>query len=434
MIGRSTAPLALVLLSALANASCSGTQQAEPTSKPTAVAKPTTPPPPDNKAKLAKVPETYKSFDFKLCTPGTNCARTMAGRAGLDLGESGKNPLPNPRAELDNPDPVWIPEWLRLPTTDAGSHYAFEAMALAAVNKTWRASCEEAYKAYDKSLTERLSTLEKSIQEKNALTNPYDRLAGLLAIEPDKPNKSKMGEFLKGSDPVRFRWEAALFDAFEDTARTFVYMVDSYSPSDELLAVIHPRQAKEYELEAFCVEASKGNIEGVSALPDTSSWDAEVRAMVKPPIADASIKYVEQRRKEMVDVTRAKWAKVKVPNPQLPTGVREMNVNNVKSFKRDGKGAIVVSIVSSEKQVPGTNGRMKTQKIDDVATATFTDWPSNLELTTGDSVSFYGAEISVKEVIIQSSGDLEHRSREYKIEGKHVTKATAGGKATVYFR
>jgi hypothetical protein len=55
-------------------------------------------------------------------------------------------------------------------------------------------------------------------------------------------------------------------------------------------------------------------------------------------------------------------------------------------------------------------------------------------LEPGDSVSFYGAELSVKEVIMKSTPELEHRSREYKIEGKHVTKLTAKGKTYKYFR
>ncbi len=36
-------------------------------------------------------------------------------RVGLDLGESGQNPLPNPRNVLSNPDPTWLPEWTHSP-------------------------------------------------------------------------------------------------------------------------------------------------------------------------------------------------------------------------------------------------------------------------------------------------------------------------------
>lgn len=386
------------------------------------------------RAKLARVKEVYQAFTFDACKSGENCARTFAERASLDLGPSGKNALPNPRAELANPDPSWIPEWQELPTGEPGSHYVFEAMTLAAIHKTWRARCEQAYADYDKELTGRLDALDKDIAAKNKEPNPYDRLGGLLGLAVDKPEKGAMNEWKKGSDPVRYKYEVAVFDAFEDTGRTFVYNFDGYAPSDELLAVGHPRQGKDYELEAFCLDASQGKIASVPALPDTSSWDGQIKSMVRHAVTDERARFVERRRKEMADVSRAKFAKVKQPNPQLPTGVREMTITKIESFKRDGKGAVITSITTKEDKTKLPSGKTKTSKIDDVATTTFTDWPSNLEIASGDTVSFYGAELSVKEVIVRSTQELEHRSREYKIDGKHVTKATVKGKTTVYFR
>ena len=143
---------------------------------------------------------------------------------------------------------------------------------------------------------------------------------------------------------------------------------------------------------------------------------------------------VEARRKELGDVTKAKFAKVKVANPQLPTGVREMTQSKIMSFSRDGRGARITSVVTREERSTLSNGKTRVSKIDDNAIMTFADWPSNLVLEPGDSVTFYGAELSVKETILKSTPELEHRSREYKIEGKHVTRATAKGKTTTYFR
>ncbi len=73
-------------------------------------------------------------------------------------------------------------------------------------------------------------------------------------------------------------------------------------------------------------------------------------------------------------------------------------------------------------------------KIDETATATFEDWPSGVTLETGDQVSFYGAELSAKELILKSTPELEHKSRTYQLEGKHVTKITNKGTTTKYFR
>ncbi len=386
------------------------------------------------KSKLAKVKEVYEAFDHTACKKGDNCARLFAQRAGLDLGPSGNAAVPNPRKHLPNPDAAWIPEWPKLPNSEAGAHYVFEALTLAAVRKSWRASCELAYGEYAKKLGERVEKMEQAIAEKNREPNPYDRLGGLYGLAVDKPDKGNLGEFKPGSDAVRYRWEAALFEAFEDTGRTFVYAVDGYPPSDELIAVLHPRQPKEYEREAFCIEAAAGRVPEVPAPPDTSSWDVQVRDMVSPVVPEERIKAVEARRKELADVTKAKFAKVKVANPQLPTGVREMTQSKIQSFSRDGRGARITSVVTREERGSLSSGKTRVTKIDDNAVMTFADWPSNLVLAPGDSVTFYGAELSVKEIILKSTPELEHRSREYKIEGKHVTRATAGGKTTTYFR
>lgn len=385
-------------------------------------------------AKLAKVAPTYESFDYSACKSGENCARTFAQRAGIDLGVSGKNKVPNPRKHIPNPDATWLRSWTELPNSEAGAHYTFEALTLAAVRKSWRAGCDAAYQRYAKKLGERLDKLDQEIAEFNKQPNPYDRLGGLLGIVTEKPDKSNLNELVPGSDPVRYRWEAAVFEAFEDTGRTFVYSFDAYPPSDELLAVIHPRQPKEYEREAFCMEAAAGRVSEFAAPPDTSSWDAQVRDMVREVVPPEVQKTIENRRKEMRDVTRAKFAKVKLANPQLPPGVRELTVNNIRSFSRDGRTAQVVSLTTKEEKTTLSNGKSRVTKIDDNAVTTFTDWPSGVVLEPGDSVSFYGAELSVKEVIMKSTPELEHRSREYKIDGKHVTKLTAKGKTLKYFR
>jgi len=385
-------------------------------------------------AKLAKVTAVYEAFDHTACNKGENCARLFAQRAGIDLGVSGKNRVPNPRKHLMNPDATWLPSWSQLPNSEEGAHYTFEALTLAAVRKSWRSGCEAAHASYAKKLTDRLDKLDREIADKNKEPNPYDRLGGLLEIVTDKPDKANLRELVPGSDPVRYRWEAAVFEAFEDTNRTFVYSFDAYPPSDELLAVLHPRQQKEYEREAYCLEAAAGHISEYPAPPDTSSWDAQVRDMVRTVVPEERAKMVENRRKEMRDVSKAKFAKVKFANPQLPPGIREMTVSNILSFARDGRSARVTSVTTKEEKGTLSTGKTRLTKIDDNAVTTFADWPSGVVLEPGDSVSFYGAEVSVREVIMKSTPELEHRSREYKIDGKHVTKLVSKGKTSKYFR
>lgn len=378
---------------------------------------------------VATTPDVYRAFGYLACKQGESCAKTFAGRVGVDLGANGAAPAANPRSTLDNPDPVWIPEWARLPASREGAHYAYEALALAAIHKSYRAECEKAYVAYDKDLTARLDKLDKAVAALNRDPNPYDRLGGLLKLEPPKPDKSRMHPFAEGTDPVRYRWESAVFEAFEDTKRTFVYAFDGYAPSDALLSVMHPRQPREHELDAFCIMAAKGSIGGIAPLPDTSSWDSGVRSMVKKFVSDDRSAQISRRRAELADVVRAKFAKVKVPNPQLPPGVREITVGKIQSFSRDGKKAIITSVIVREDRVGP-----KLVKVDDNATAVFDDWPSGVVLNPGDGVSFYGAETSVKEVVLKSTPELEHKSRQYQLAAKHVTKVVKGGKTTVYFR
>ena len=232
-----------------------------------------------------RVSQVYEGFSFGNCTSGDDCPKVFAKAVGADLGPTGKAPAANPRASMKNPDPTWIPEWDRLPSSDKDAHYAYEALALAAVQRSWAASCDAAYKKHKASIDEKLQALDRAVAEKNRNPNPYDRLGGLLALEPDKPKKDALGEFSPGSDAIRYRWETAVFDAFEDTARTFVYVFDAYAPSDALLGVMKPRQPESYERDAFCLDASTGKIAGVKPLPDTSAWDGDVRGMVKLAVA-----------------------------------------------------------------------------------------------------------------------------------------------------
>ncbi|NUO49945.1 MAG: hypothetical protein HOV80_13910 [Polyangiaceae bacterium] len=376
-----------------------------------------------------RVAQVYEGFSFGNCTTGDDCPKVLAKAVGADLGPSGKAPAANPRASMKNPDPTWIPEWDQLPSSDKDAHYAYEALALAAVQRTWAASCDAAYKKHKATIDEKLTTLDRAIAEKNRNPNPYDRLAGLLALEPDKPKKDALAEFAPGSDAVRYRWETAVFDAFEDTARTFVYVFDAYAPSDELIAVMKARQPESYERDAFCLDARAGKIAGVKPLPDTSAWDGDVRGMVKLAVPAATAKAITERRAELATQVRLKFAKAKMPNPTLPTGVRELEVANIQAFERDGKKAIVTSVSTREDKTGG-----RTVKIDETVITTFADWPSGIVLAPGDKVTFYGAELKVKDTTIRSTPELEHLSRQTNFEAKHVTSIVTKGQTKKYFR
>lgn len=364
---------------------------------------------------------TYRMWDFTSCSAAETCAETFREKSGQPKGK-------NPKRAMKNPDPTWIPEWDSLPSGDEGTRYVYEALALAATNRTWAKRCDEAYAEYAKGLDTRLREVSDVVQKAGRDPNPYDKLSALLALKP-KSDPDAPSEFAVGSDPARFEAETAIFDAFEATNRTFLYMVSRYAPSDAVVAAMHKREPRAYERDAFCLDASRGLVASVPKLPTLAPAADEVRAMVAPVLPDTRIREVEKRRTELGDLTKAKFAKAKMPSPSLPPGVREMSEGKVQRFERNGKGATVVLLIFSEK----TDASGKVQKIDETITADFADWPSGVVLDVGDSISFYGIEQKQKDTVIKSAPTLEHLSRETSVLAKHLTKATTKGKTLVYF-
>ncbi len=386
-------------------------------------------------AKRARaIAETYASFRFEDCTTDPSlCADEFARRAGGDLhAPTGYSP----RATLEkNPDPTWLPEWDRMPASTPRAPYAWRALTLAAVNKSYAARCNEAYERFAKEQSRVEKGLGHGIAKVNREVNPYDRLAMMLALEPAKaPSAGKLGEFAPGSDALRYQWEVAVFDAFEDTQRTFLYLATGHAPSEDLLATMRPRQAADYERDAYCIDAMRGLVPGVPAMPDLGSAFDEVHGMVKAVVPEERVASIEKRREDLTSVVRAKFQKTRVKNPSLPPGVRVLTMARVEVFERDGRTAKVRVTVTEESVRVEPNGQRKTVKIDETATASFADWPSGLVLEPGDTITFFGAESSEKITIIKSTPELEHKSRQTVLEAKHLWKAHTKTGSTVWFR
>ncbi len=372
-------------------------------------------------ADTSTIAATYRAWDFSTCATADKCADSFREKAS-------QKPNVNPKGSMQNPDPKWIPDWESLPKGDDGARYVYEALVLAATNRTWSKRCDDAYATYAKKVDDDLADLTQLVAKESRDPNPYDRLSALLAWKP-KGDPETPGEFTAGSDPVRYEIEASIFDAFEATNRTFLYLVKGYAPSDAVLATMHKREPRAYERDSYCLDASRGLIAAVPKLPTLSPGVDEVRSMVLPVFTPERIRQIEKRRQELVEVTRAKFAKAKVSNPSLPPGVRDMTEGRVQRFERDGKGATVVLLLFAEK----TDASGKLQKIDETITASFADWPSGVVLEMGDALSFYGIEQSLKDTIIKSSPTLEHLSRETTVLAKHLSKVTSKGKTFVYF-
>ena len=371
-------------------------------------------------ADATKVVRTYQQWTVASCAAGARCGDVFVEKAGVSPGW-------NPKPAMENPDPEWLVGWEKLPTSPAQSHVVMSALALAASERSFSQACDAAYGEYDKKLSRRIADLTSIITKEARDPNPYDRLSALLALVPAS-DPTTPGEMIEGSDPARYQIEAELFDAFEATNHTFLYAVNGYAPSPAILSSMHKREPRAYEHDAFCLAAMRGQMAGVAPLPD--SLDAgEARDFVKPIFTPNRIAEIETRKKQLVDVTRAKFAKVTGETPALPPGVRKMNEGKVARFERNGQQATVVLVIVGE----STDASGKVQKVDENITATFAEWPSGIVLDVGDAISFYGIERKVKDTIIESSPKLQHLTRETQVDGKHVYRLLHKGKAVSFW-
>lgn len=372
------------------------------------------------KADFSRVEKTYASWGFSSCEDEPDCAKAFAERAGVTRND-------NPKGVIANPDPTWIPEWSNLPDTREGAHFTFEALVLAATNKTYRARCEAAYADYAKTLDAEIADVRAVVAREANDPNAYDRISTLLALRPAK-DPSPPSEWLKGSNAARFDLESAIFDAFEATNRTFVYTVGGFAPTDAILGAIHRREPTSEERDAFCLAASRGEIDGLPKWSPPDGTD-EVKAMVRAVVDPDAISRIEQRRKDLAEQTRLRFEKGKIPNPSLPPGVRSISDGSVTGFVRDGQGAEVSITTRVEATLPGG----KIERVDEVMKVTFADWPSGVVLDLGDTMSFYGADVSVKETVLDDTSKKHHLSRESKVAGKHVMRIATHGKVLEYF-
>ena len=56
-----------------------------------------------------------------------------------------------------------------------------------------------------------------------------------------------------------------------------------------------------------------------------------------------------------------------------------------------------------------------------------------MTLDIGDTLSFYGVDVSVKETLLDDTSKKHHLSRESKVTGKHVMRIATHGKVLTYF-
>lgn len=372
------------------------------------------------KVDFSRVPAVYAEFGFSSCDGDPDCARTFAEKAGVTR-------VQNPKGVIPNPDATWIPSWSDLPETSEGAHFTYEALVLAATNKSYRKRCESAHEAWGKALDAELSDAKAVIARETNDPNPYDRITALLALRPAK-DPLKPGEFVNGSNPARYAVEVAIFDAFEATNRTFVYTVGGFAPTDALLGAIHQREPLADEQDAFCLAASRGEIDGIPPLPDVAGTEG-VKSMVRAVVEPEVVSRLERRKKELVEITRVKFEKGKAPNPSLPPGVKSISDGTVSGFVRDGQGAEVLIKTTAESTTPSG----KVERTDETMKVTFPDWPSGVSLDLGDTLSFYGVDVSVKETLLDDTSKKYHLSRESKVTGKHVMRISTKGKTLVYF-
>lgn len=371
------------------------------------------------KADSAGVARAIDSWTFSSCGQQPDCVDRFAALAG----ESKIGPeSPNPRAAMANPDAAWLTGWDQLPSGRDRTRFTYAALALMAHNRSYANACDAAYAKVKSGIDARLAKAEKAIADTKAQPNPYDRITALLALRPPS-DPPKPTPFTEGSDAARLAIELGIFDGFEATNRTFLYLIGGFAPKESLANALSTRDPA-VERDLFCLEAMAGKISGVPPYPEPGPEFAAVRGVVSEVVPDARAKIAQRRKPELAEVAKKQLEKAMAKNVGLPPGVRVMGAGKIVRFERDGRGAKVGMTTVTETR----DGAGKVTKIDETISATFPDWPSNLVLDLGDTITFYGVEDKLKETVIKSTPTLEHKSREITASGKHLVRVNTKSK------
>jgi hypothetical protein len=189
------------------------------------------------------------------------------------------------------------------------------ALAYAALTKRWRTECEASYlhtELVRKTASERVAG---EIARLQSIPNPYERLAGFVALRADerRNNKDLVG--------VRYDIELALFDAFDQAGRKLVYEIQRQRSDDA--ERLRPPLSPDIEREIHCLANGK---------------PAFIDPPATLPLAYVRIPVDEARVKSLIEIEAAQRDLVQ----KLPSGDREDPIPLIDSFDAPPPGTLVL--------------------------------------------------------------------------------------------
>lgn len=243
------------------------------------------------------VAETYAKWTWESCK-NFECVNAFQKAAGVSsFSDKGGYVFKyNPR-NGKNPDPAWLTGWDKL-SNDEHANTAdetYQALVLAAAQKSWIARCHADYDKIDPGLRESDAKLSGAVTKAKAIKDPYAKIAALLALRETAPKAAKddtVGR-LTATVGARVELEAAIQDAFKESGREYLYWVQGHQPDDSFMSGYRARRSKEDERDLYCSRSIHGN-ELTPELTQDSGYLSKGAIAVKPLFSDEELKKLDR--------------------------------------------------------------------------------------------------------------------------------------------
>jgi hypothetical protein len=349
------------------------------------------------------VTRTYTRWNYQSCGAGESCGIKMAAAAGIRPDGQRNGALMNPKSGMKNPDPEWLPGWESLPADESGARDVFEAMNLAASNRTWIAECKKVYAGVKSGIDTRAAEVPALVKACENIEDPFERLGALLRLPSrSKGSPTKDREFGLGFDAAAFETERAIVDGFRKAGKLWVLAAEKLDLPVASREVLRPRWEPEIEEKAFCWRASAQGATGLSPLPPPREvYTERVLKLVKPAISDADNAELKRRAAERKKAAEQALSMDDPTGPKRLEQFKSASGETIAAFTIKDKGAVIkltrhgefgssIGTVCTDSR--GRTGPCPVMNVkrDRTKVITFSDWPKGLTLENGDLFYFFG--------------------------------------------
>lgn len=400
----------------------------------------------------ASVATAYSKFTFESCRD-FDCVTRFKKAANVTTVNDSRGYMVqyNPRADK-NPDPAWLPGWDQLPTKTAANDadVVYEALASAAIAKTWQAKCNSTYAAVHQRLTAADEKMTAAIAAALAKPGVSDRLAALVALRDnalprDLGYEARLEKLVGG----RYALEVAILDAYRAADREYAYfVVPGTEAAEAVVQYGRPRGKLAEERTNYCAQALAGHIK---AVPKPDAWGttylAHGQVAVTPPVDAMAVEKITAGHKA-VAADNANRFKATRDYAALGSTVNEgsagkalahiITETKVTSSTRNGSKLVVELANVHHNTVP--YGCKQTNQLDSAGNwaldcklrdvysdqhtvITFDDVPEDISLQAGDRLELFGKVTSAKEKTLVNSAALTKLKEDFTITGAHFVRA-----------